>query len=280
VLFFAINLLSQDLNLTRLDQVHQVAGISLPEEKLPLVEHDLCGFSLGRRKVGSQLDDLVGELCDALVVRGHYDHPAGTGQIPQQPQDSFDLDVIQVSRGLIGQYQRRIMHQGAGDGRPLLLPTRHMGRPVTGPLGEADAVQQGGGPLTGLLAGDARQAQRNHHIGPGAETGDEVEGLEHHADGLAAIGGQGLAVQSGDFFVVEADRARGRCEQTRQAGEQCGLAAAGRSEQHHQLAVAAVERETVERMDLVTAGREFHGEILDGQGHGITHRTPRPDQRR
>jgi len=171
VLFSAVNLFSQDLDLTRLDQVHQVAGISLPEKKLPLIEHDLCGFSLARRKVGSQLDDLVGKLCDALVVRGHDDHPAGTGQIPQQPQDSFDLDVIQVSRGLIGQYQRRIMHQGAGDGRPLLLPARHLGGPVTGPLGEADAVQQGGGPLAGPLAGDARQAQRNHHIGPGAETG-------------------------------------------------------------------------------------------------------------
>ena len=141
MLYFAINLLPQDLDLTRFDQVHQVAGVSLPEKKLPLVEHDLCGFPLGRRKVGSQLDNLVGELCDALVVRGHYDHPAGTGQVPQQPQDSFDLDVVQVGRGLIGQYQRRIMHQGARDGRPLLLPTRHLGGPVTGPLGEANAVQ-------------------------------------------------------------------------------------------------------------------------------------------
>jgi hypothetical protein len=110
MLFFAVNLLSQDLDLTRLDQVDQVAGISLTEKKLPFVEHDLCGFPLGRRKMGSQLDDLVGELRDALVVRGHYDHPAGTGQIPQQPQDSFDLDVVQVGGGLIGQYQGRIMH--------------------------------------------------------------------------------------------------------------------------------------------------------------------------
>jgi hypothetical protein len=69
-------------------------------------------------------------------------------------------------------------------------------------------------------------------------------------------------VQPGDFLVVEADRAGGRVEQARQAGQQRGLAAAGRAEQHDQLAVVALAGEIVERSDLVSAGREFNGEVL------------------
>jgi len=77
VLHCAITLFAQDLDFPGLNHIDQVTGVSLAEKELPFAEPDLSGFSLGCWQMGSHLDDLVGELRDALVVSGHHDHPTG-----------------------------------------------------------------------------------------------------------------------------------------------------------------------------------------------------------
>jgi hypothetical protein len=111
--------------------------------------------------------------------------------------------------------------------------------PVVCPLVQPDVIQQLVRPLAGWPARNPGQPQRNHDVGPGAETGDEVERLEDHPDGFAPVGGQGPSAQRGDVLLAEADRARRGLEQPGQAGQQRGLAAAGGAEQDNQLAVLA-----------------------------------------
>ena len=196
--------------------------------------------------------------------RDHND-AARAGQVAQEAEDPFHLNVVQVGRGLVGQYQRRVVHQRPGDGHPLLLPTRQLSRAVVRPLREADGVEELGGPGPGLPPRHAGQPHRHHHVAAGRQAGDQVEGLEHDTHGVAAVGGQRGATQVGHRGVAEGDVARRRAEEAGQAGEQRRLAATGGPEEHDQLAVLGREAQSVERLDDVAPGVESHGEPVDDE---------------
>ena len=196
--------------------------------------------------------------------RDHND-AARTGQIAQEAENPFHLNVIQVGRGLVGQYQGRVVHQRPGDGHSLLLPTRQLSRAVVRPLREADGVEKLGGPAPGPAPRHAGQPHRHHHVAAGRQAGDQVEGLEHDAHGVAAVGEQRGAAQVGHRGVAEGDVAGGRAEQAGQAGEQRRLAATRRTEEHDQLAVLGREAQSVEWLDDVAPGVESHGEPVDDE---------------
>ena len=62
---------------------------------------------------------------------------------------------------------------------------------LSGPaLAEAHALEELVCPLAGRSPREARQSHRCHDVPVGAEAGDEVEGLEHDAHGVPAVGGQ------------------------------------------------------------------------------------------
>ena len=64
------------------------------------------------QELGNQLDDLVGNGEEAVVVGGDGHDPAFGRQFGDQMEDAFDLDVVEVSRRLVGQDERRIQGQG------------------------------------------------------------------------------------------------------------------------------------------------------------------------
>ena len=65
---------------------------------------------------------------------------------PHQGEDPLHLDVVEVGRRFIGHHQRRFVHEGPGDGHPLLLAAGHLTRPVIGAFGQPDLGQQLVGP--------------------------------------------------------------------------------------------------------------------------------------
>ena len=184
-----------------------------------------------------QLDHPVGQLADPVVVGGDDHDPAGAGQVSQEAQDPFDLDVIEVGRWFVRQDQRRIVHERAGDRHPLLLPSGHLRRTVMSALAEPDELQKLTRPRLRLGARDSREPHWHNHIAVRGQAGDEIEGLKDDPDGLPPIVGQSSSPQVGDRRRTEFDSPRCRGKQASEAREQCRLAATRRSEQDDQLAV-------------------------------------------
>ena len=91
--------------------IDQVAPFPLAEQDLPCGEEYLLGRPVGVGEMRCQLDHPVGQLADPVVVGGDDDDPAGAGQVSQEAQDPFDLDVIEVGRWFVRQDQRRIVHE-------------------------------------------------------------------------------------------------------------------------------------------------------------------------
>ena len=92
---------------------------------------------------------------------------------------------VEVAGRLVGEQQRRLADQRAGDGDPLLLATGELARPVPEPVAQPDRVQRGGRPLAALLLAHAAVDQRKPDVVQGARARQELEGLEDEPDGAS-----------------------------------------------------------------------------------------------
>ena len=102
----------------------------------------------------------------------------------RRPSTPFHLGVVEGGGRLVGQQERRVVRQGAGDGDPLLLTARSS-RGGASPRAEADAIQSSAARATRRGRPPRRRAAGHHVLGR-RQARDEVERLEHDADGVAA----------------------------------------------------------------------------------------------
>ena len=75
-------------------------------------------------------------------MRRHHDRATLRPELLEQPDDRLGLDVVEVRRRLVGEQQRRIVSEAAGDGDSLLLTARQLRRPMVGPIGQPDDLEQ------------------------------------------------------------------------------------------------------------------------------------------
>ena len=97
--------------------------------------------------------------------------------------------VLRVQRtgGLVGQQDRRLVDQRAGDGHALLLATGEFAGPVRRALAQAHRRQRFAARGACVRAGGTlRVAQRHGHVVQRAHARQQVEALEHEADLVAA----------------------------------------------------------------------------------------------
>ena len=100
------------------------------------------GRAVRRRHVRHQFHHAVGQRQHPGVVSRHDDEAFAGREFADQPQHLFDLDEVQVRGGLVGQDQRRIKRDRAGDGDALLLPTAEVSRAVPHPVLQTHPLQQ------------------------------------------------------------------------------------------------------------------------------------------
>ena len=181
---------------------------------------------------------------------GHHHHGhAGLRQLLHDLQYLAHHLGVEGGGGLVEQHDLRLHGQRPDDGHALLLSAGQLGGPVVGTVGQAHALQEGHGLLLGLrpgllldLAGGHGQVVQHRLVGK------QVEVLEHHAH-LLAVQGQ-IHLFAGDVHAVEDDRAgRGLFQQV-QASQECALAAAGRPDDGHHVALADVRGHAVQRLDI------------------------------
>jgi hypothetical protein len=133
----------------------------------------------------------------------------------------------------------------ARDRDALLLAAGELGREVVHAVAEADELER-------LLRRHRRGGDLgdDRHVFARGQARDQVVELEHEADVVAAEARQLAVAGLGQVLAVVPDVAvRGHVE-TAQDVQERGLAAAGRAEQHHELAGIQIEIDAAQGVDL------------------------------
>ena len=117
----------------------------------------------------------------------------------------------------------------------------------------------------------AADVEREPHIVERGEGREQMIGLEHEADVLAADLGEGFGIGAVDRLPADPHRAAGRRQHTSENGQQRGLAASGRSHQQRELAAGDSQADALEACTRPRAvAQEF--DRIDGFDHGGGHR--------
>jgi hypothetical protein len=112
---------AQEGNLAFVDDVDEVALVAVLEEHLAGLEYAAALGVFGWCSGGDELDGPVGQGDEALVVGGDHDRATGDRQFSNDAQDLFDLYVVEVGGGFVGEHERGLVHERPGDGHALLL---------------------------------------------------------------------------------------------------------------------------------------------------------------
>src|SRR5579859_7023320 len=123
----------------------------------------------------------------ARIVRNHDN---GLAEIPiqslHQVEDFVGTLGIQITRGLVGDEDLWIGHNGAGDGHALLLASGQLPGIVLSSVRQTHDTQRGACALPTLFLRERGQHQRQLYVLHCAENRDEVVELEDEAHGAAA----------------------------------------------------------------------------------------------
>src|SRR5205085_5052435 len=105
-------------------------------------------------------------------------------QLLKDADDFFRCPGVEISRRLVGQEDRRIRHQRAGDGHALLLSARELRRIVVLAARESDALQRAARRAVPLLRRPAEFAveQRQLDVLERRSSSEKVEALKDKSD--------------------------------------------------------------------------------------------------
>ena len=156
---------------------------------------------------------------------------------PQEELEDLPTDEgIQVAGRLVRDDQARIVNQGAGDGRPLLLAPGQLRRDLLRLCRQSDDRQDPVHGRADALAGMAGHFQRERDVLPDCLGGQELEILEDDPD-LAAHPGHLATWQAGQVLGVQDDLPAGGHFIPDQQLDERRLAGSGRSHEEHEVAL-------------------------------------------
>ena len=190
-------------------------------------------------------DDLVGHRHRLDLVVGDVD-----GRHLEALVQRLDLRAhlhaqlgVEIGERLVEQEHLRIAHDGAAHGDALPLAARELAGIAVQQLLEAEDLRRPQhlpvhhrGRRLGELQGERHVVEHGH-------VRVERIVLEHHGD-VAVLRRQRI-----DHPLADGDLARGDVLEAGDHAQQRGLAAAGRPDQHHELAVGNVDADAVQHLD-------------------------------
>ena len=187
--------------------------------------------------------DGVGHGQGLLLVVGHVDE--GDAQLLLHALE-FHLHLlaklkVQGAQRLVQKQHLGLVHQGPGDGHPLLLAAGKLIDPALAVALQVHELQHGFHLPLDLGLGGLLDAQTEGDVVEHIEVGEQSVLLEHGVD-LPLIGRD-----LGDVRAVHQDLARGGHDEARDEPEHGGLAAAGGAQQGQKLTVVDVQVHMVQR---------------------------------
>src|SRR5256886_17347883 len=173
-------------------------------------------FILGTARPGHEVvmrDHAVAHTHDPLGVRGHVrlvgDHDDSLAEVVQALEDREDLGArarVEVSGGLVGEDDGRVIEEWARDRAALLLAAGELARPVMEAVAETDLFERRERALSSrmtIAAVDEWQLDVLDRVQPR----EQVVRLEDEADVLVADPGELLVGQLSDVLAREYVRA-------------------------------------------------------------------------
>ena len=103
-------------------------------------------------------------------------------QLAEQVQDFGSRVAVEVAGRLVGQDQRGLVDQRAGDGHALLLAAGEFGRLVVQPVAQAEPLEGGAGPRRRVRAGEPWYKQRHLDVLDHRGTRQQVVRLEDETE--------------------------------------------------------------------------------------------------
>ena len=211
------------------------------------VPRGTCAGGIRNQSVGN-VDGAVGAGGHPGIVRHQQDGDALAVETPEHPQNLLPRPRIEVARRFIGQNERRVIHQRAGDGNPLLLAAGHLRRLMLLVRGQPYLGEQRLGQPLGLAAGGPPQGivQGHEHVVQGRCPWQEVEALEDEAQLRRPHHGPLVGSQAAHLPAIEPVTARSWAIEAAQDVHERGLAGAGSPHQGYHFAVGDGQGDTLE----------------------------------
>lgn len=128
---------------------------------------------------------------DFFAMGHHYQRRALLrSNLFQQVQDLAGMAGIEISRGFVGQQQRRLVHERTRDGRALHLSAGNLMRKMPASAAQADELDQlrGAGPGTGNGFSGEQQGQGD--VLRDGHRREQIEELENHSHLAATVFGK------------------------------------------------------------------------------------------
>ena len=122
---------------------------------------------------------------DDVVVGDHQQRGSRLArETHHRVEDLLGGDAVEGASWLVGEHDRGLVNESAGNRSPLRLTTGHRAGAVVGDVGDTEPVERLHGGRTGGLPASPEDPQRQQHILDQGELGDEVAELEDHAHPL------------------------------------------------------------------------------------------------
>ena len=186
--------------------------------------------------------------CSGRVSDEHARGTALTDLCGQQPHQHRCRFGIEVTGGLVGQYQQRPVHERPGHGHPLQLAAGEFARQAAGAIGQADCAEQFSNALLALAGSDTEQHQRQLDVLADTQMRQDMEGLEHETEPRATQARARIVVQRGEVLAADQDFSGIGLVEPGDQVEQRGLAGTGLTDDGDEFARRDRQIETVENL--------------------------------
>src|SRR5687768_2297807 len=127
-------------------------------------------------------DHAAGVRSDVGLVRHHDYSLSRSCELLEHAHDLFRGRRVEVSGGLVGEQNGRVVHQRARDGDALSLSAGELVWPVSDSISELDALERGDGALLSLVGRNAGVHERKLDVVKRRRARQQVERLEHKTD--------------------------------------------------------------------------------------------------
>ena len=203
----------------------------------------------------AQGDRPAAALGDLHVVRHDDDGRAEARvQVADQREDLLAGARVEIAGRFVGEQNRRIDRQRAGDRDALALAARELVGQMLQPVPSWTSVSSSVARSCTLRARPAAQMQRQPDVLEARQRRQQIEELKDEADLVAPDPRQPVVGQAGERFAVDADVAGGRPIEAADQIEQRRLAGARRADDRRPSRRAESTADVVERGDLALAG--------------------------
>src|ERR1700677_1653035 len=181
-----------------------------------------------------------------VVTGDHHRH----NDVVEALEELHDLERevrIEITSGLIGDEQRRLADDGAGDADALPLAGRKLEREIALLAEESDLIERRAHALVDLAPGHARDDERQSDVVGARPVEEQLVILEHDAEASAERRRAACLDRRGVLVIDEYLTTRRALDERNQL-QDAALTRAGMTREKHELARLDAKRHTRERL--------------------------------